>query len=66
MRSPFHDADRRKDPCDNGDCVDCHPEYWNEDDYPIDNPWWWPWAVAFLLALAAAAGVVIQTGRPGP
>ena len=61
MKSPFHDA-AAHDRCDNWDCVDCHPD----DDYPVDNPWWWPWAVAFLLAFAAAAGVVIQTGSPGP
>ena len=60
MASPFHDPYRPGARCDNRDCVDCHPD----DDYPVDNPWWWPWAVAFLLALAAAAGVVIQTGRP--
>jgi len=65
MTSRFHDAHLKRDPCDNLDCADCHPDTWN-DDHPADNPWWWPWAVAGLLAGAAAAGVVIQTGRPGP
>ena len=61
VSSPFHDADRPDDPCYNPDCTDC----WDDDD-DDEKPWWWPWAVAGLLAGAAAAGVVIQTGRPGP
>ena len=63
MPSPFHDA-AANDPCDNLDCVDCHPETW-DDDYPAEPPWWWPWSLALLAAIIAVA-FVVASGAPRP
>jgi len=66
MRSPFHDADRASDPCDNPECADCNPEAWHEqDDYDVTDPWWLPWMITLAVAIVAVT-IVVATGSPRP
>lgn len=52
--------------CDNPDCPDCRPERWPDDTHQDDPQpaWWWPWAVALLLALAGSLALIVRAPTP--